>query len=124
MSISVIIPAYNAALTLPRCLDSVLAQQTDGLEIVVVDDGSTDETPQILDAYARAHDNIKVCSQPNRGQAAARNEALRHATGEWILFLDADDNIAASEIVDVICKGTDRPDNGCGVIPLLKLNTA
>lgn len=110
MSISVIIPAYNAALTLPRCLDSVLAQQTDGLEIVVVDDGSTDETPQILDAYARAHDNIKVCSQPNRGQAAARNEALRHATGEWILFLDADDYWGPDYLRPVLSQLTDGID--------------
>ena len=53
-----------------------------------------------------------------------RRDSCDRLLGYTILFLDADDNIAASEIVDVICKGTDRPDNGCGVIPLLKLNTA
>ena len=110
MLVSVIIPAYNARQTLGRCLDSVLPQLTDEMEVLVVNDGSTDDTAELLDAYARAHENIKVFSQPNRGQAAARNEALRHATGEWICFLDADDYWVKDYLADILPALNDNLD--------------
>lgn len=86
--LSVIIPAYNAAEFLPATIDSALAQTHPNLEVVVVDDGSTDGTRAVLDAYG---DRIIGVTQANGGPAAARNHALRLATGDYVGLLDADD---------------------------------
>lgn len=86
--VSVIIPAYNAAAFLAETLDSVLAQTYENVETIVVDDGSTDTTPQLLDSY---RNRITVLRQANAGQAAARNNGARSAKGEFLAFLDSDD---------------------------------
>jgi glycosyltransferase involved in cell wall biosynthesis len=86
--VSVVIPAYNAAAFLGETLDSVLAHSYPNLEIIVVDDGSTDATPRFLDSY---RDRICVLRQANAGQAAARNYGAREAHGELLVFLDSDD---------------------------------
>jgi len=87
--VSVIIPAYNHAAYIAQAISSVRAQRWPSLEMIVVDDGSTDETPQVL-AQLKARD-LQVVRQPHRGVASARNRAILHAHGEWIAFLDADD---------------------------------
>lgn len=86
--ISVIIPAYNAADTIAAAISSALAQTYRPLEILVVDDGSTDKTSQVADSFG---DQIRFLSQANAGPAAARNLGLRESRGELIAFLDADD---------------------------------
>ena len=86
--VSVVIPAYNAEAFLGETLDSVLAQTYPNLEIIVVDDGSTDATPQLLENYS---DRIRVLRQANAGQAAARNYGARETHGELLAFLDSDD---------------------------------
>jgi glycosyltransferase involved in cell wall biosynthesis len=86
--VSVVIPAYNAVSFLGATLDSVLTQSYPNLEIIVVDDGSTDATPHLLDSYG---DRIRVLRQANAGQAAARNYGAREAHGELLAFLDSDD---------------------------------
>ena len=86
--ISVIIPAYNRARLLAEAIDSVLAQTHSDFELIVVDDGSTDDTPSLLDGYGAG---IRVFRQVNRGVSAARNEGIRMARGELIAFLDSDD---------------------------------
>jgi glycosyltransferase involved in cell wall biosynthesis len=86
--VSVIIPTYDAACWLPESLDSILAQTEPPDEILVVDDGSTDDTPAVLARYAR---RIRVVDGAHGGMAAARNLGLAHATGDWIAFHDADD---------------------------------
>lgn len=86
--VSVVIPAYNAEAFLGETLDSVLAQTYSKIEIIVVDDGSTDSTPQLLANYG---DRITVLHQANTGQAAARNNGARQAQGELLAFLDSDD---------------------------------
>ncbi|RMG97627.1 MAG: glycosyltransferase family 2 protein, partial [Chloroflexi bacterium] len=86
--ISVIIPTWNSARFLPQALDSVFAQQYEPCEVIVVDDGSTDNTAVILGAYA---DRITCIRQANAGSASARNTGLQHARGEYVVFLDADD---------------------------------
>jgi glycosyltransferase involved in cell wall biosynthesis len=86
--VSVIVPVYNAEHTVARAINSILLQQFDGLEIIAVDDGSTDSSLDVLRAYA---DRIKIHRQCNRGPAAARNAGARLAVSEYLAFLDADD---------------------------------
>jgi glycosyltransferase involved in cell wall biosynthesis len=90
--VSIIVPAYNAAAYLPYAIDSVLAQTYQDWEIVIVDDGSTDNTRAVVDAYrSRLRDRLQYIFQPNRGVSAARNHGIRAARGEFIALLDADD---------------------------------
>jgi len=83
------LPAYNEERWITECLDSVLNQSYDDVEVVVVDDGSTDATPEIVKSHG--DDRIQYYRQENKGSAAARNTALSHATGEYIAIIDADD---------------------------------
>jgi glycosyltransferase involved in cell wall biosynthesis len=87
-SISVIIPAYQHALTLPACLNALLAQTAPADEIIVVDDGSTDNTPDLLADFEKR--GVRVIRQENAGSNEARNRGFQEATGELLLFLDAD----------------------------------
>ena len=89
--ISIIVPVYNTAPWLRRCLDSICAQSYRNLEILCVNDGSTDNSAEILAEYAARDSRIKVIYQPNAGLAAARNTGLEHATGEWVTGVDSDD---------------------------------
>ena len=89
-AVSVIIPVYNTAEYLREALDSVLGQTLKDIEIIAVNDGSTDGSDAILQEYS---DRITVISKQNAGQAAARNDALRIARGEFIFFMDSDDMI-------------------------------
>src|SRR6266705_2116650 len=86
--VSVVMPAYNVAWCVARAVDSVLAQDFRARELIVVNDGSTDETRAVLRAYG---DTITVIDQHNRGMSAARNAAIRKARGTYVAFLDADD---------------------------------
>lgn len=92
MKISVIIPCWNVEALLPATLDSVLAQEHQNMEIICVDDGSTDGTPAVLERYVqKSGGRMQVLRQPNQGACAARNAGMALATGEWLQFLDADD---------------------------------
>lgn len=88
---SIIIPAYNATLYINKCLKSMLDQAYHNYEIIIVNDGSTDDTLQIINDYAQRYSNVVVLSQNNSGPGAAREYALKYATGDYILFSDADD---------------------------------
>jgi len=96
--VSVIVPAYNAGKYLGFCLDTVIAQTHKNLEIIVVDDGSTDNTGKICDEYANKDSRIKVIHQENKGLSSARNAALDIMTGEYIAFIDSDDFIEPQAI--------------------------
>lgn len=92
--ISVIVPAYNAEKYLPATLDCLLAQTLKAVEIIIVNDGSTDSTQELIDAYTapdRGPTTIRSIFQPNAGVSAARNRGLEAASGDYVLFLDADD---------------------------------
>ena len=89
--ISVIIPVYNIQQHLRECLDSVLGQSYPHLQVICVDDGSTDESPAILAEYAQKDPRVQVIRQQNAGPGAARNTGLEAATGEYVIFLDSDD---------------------------------
>ena len=100
--LSIIVPIYNVAQYLRKCVDSLLAQDYDSYEIILVDDGSTDSCPQICDDYAAKHNTshithhtcpIRVIHQPNAGLSAARNSGIKVANGDYIMFVDSDDYI-------------------------------
>lgn len=115
-NVSVIVPVYNTERYLRRCIDSLLNQTLPEIEIIAVDDGSTDTSPAILDEYAAKHDNVIVFHKENGGQASARNLALRHCTGEYIGFLDSDDHVKPEMYERLYTKAkTDHLDYvGCG----------
>ncbi|MBE6937883.1 MAG: glycosyltransferase [Ruminococcaceae bacterium] len=100
--LSVIIPVYNVEKYLRECLDSVLASTYPCLEILVVDDGSTDSCPQICDDYAKADVRIRVIHQNNHGLIAARNRGLAEANGAYIGFVDSDDVISPVMFAELI----------------------
>ncbi len=89
-TVSLVIPAYNAEAYLREALDSAFAQTRPPDEVIVVDDGSGDRTPEIAASYG---DRVRLLRQPNRGEAAARNTGVRVARGDLIAFLDADDTL-------------------------------
>lgn len=91
--VSILIPAYNAAPFLSRSVASALGQTYDNIEVVIVDDGSTDETPAIADRLAEQDTRIKVVHQENRGLAEARRSGINAATADYIVHLDADDEL-------------------------------
>jgi len=91
--ISVIVPAYNLAEYLPRCLDSILAQTYKTLEVIVVDDGSQDDTLSVMLAYAAKDGRIKAIHKENGGVTSARLRGVQEATGQWLGFIDGDDEI-------------------------------
>ena len=78
---------------LPRCLDSIVSQLVDGVEVIMVDDGSMDRTFAVAKSYAEKYSNLVVLSKDNEGVGAARNMLLDHAQGEYIWFVDSDDYI-------------------------------
>lgn len=89
--VSVIVPVYNCEAYIERCLDSIVSQTLQPIEIIVIDDGSTDRTGFIIDGFAQKYDNFVVVHQENGGVSAARNKGLALAKGEYIGFVDADD---------------------------------
>lgn len=98
MKVSVIIPVYNVEKYLRRCLDSVVNQTYKNLEIILVNDGSPDDSKEICEEYAAKHDNIQLISQENQGNSGARNTALKYITGEYVMFVDSDDWIELDAI--------------------------
>lgn len=107
MTLSIIIPIYNVADSLRRCVDSVLAQRISDCELLLVDDGSTDESRLIADEYAAKHANIRSFHKPNGGLSDARNFGLQHAVGRYVTFVDSDDEVAAdtyAPLLDALAK--------------------
>lgn len=102
-NISIVIPVYNQAEYLEECLDSVFNQTTPPYEIIVVNDGSTDNSLEIAERYKFSQfpgieSPVKVINQVNKGLASARNTGIMNATGEWVLFLDSDDALKENAI--------------------------
>lgn len=92
--VSIIIPVYKVEPYLEKCINSVIQQTYVNLEIILVDDGSPDNCPAMCDAWALRDSRIRVIHQKNQGQSCARNNGLRYASGEFLLFVDSDDYIA------------------------------
>lgn len=96
--VSIIVPAYNVENYLPTCLDSLIQQTYSNVEIIIINDGSTDNTHSIIRAYASKYQNIIVINQNNQGLSEARNAGIKEASGEYICFVDSDDWIAKNTI--------------------------
>jgi glycosyltransferase involved in cell wall biosynthesis len=97
VKVSVILPIYNVAPYLAETFDSILSQSLQDIEILAVNDGSTDDSSDVIDHYRRQDERIIVINQENKGQSAARNEALRHATGRYIYMMDSDDRLSTND---------------------------
>lgn len=100
--VSIIIPVYNVEKFLARCLDSVLAQTYRNIEVICIDDGSEDKSPRILDNYQKQYNNISVMHQKNQGASMARNLGLKKATGEYVTFVDSDDEIKSDFVEQLV----------------------
>lgn len=122
--VSIIVPVYNVEKYLNRCMESLLNQTLKDIEIVLVDDGSPDNCPQMCDEYAKRDNRVKVVHKENAGLGYARNSGLEIATGEYVAFVDSDDYVEpdmyerlyeASQHynVQMVLCGFDRDNNGC-----------
>ena len=98
MKVSVIVPVYNLEKYIGRCLDSLINQDFDRYEIIVVNDGSTDNTGKICDEYSDKYDFVKTIHKSNGGVSSARNEGIKAAQGEYVMFVDGDDYVTSDYI--------------------------
>src|SRR5690606_37664414 len=96
IQISFIIPCYNAAKFLKETLDPLLELDQDSIEVIIVNDGSTDQTLEIAQSYKEKIKNFSILDQDNQGVSAARNNGLKEASGKYIQFLDSDDMIVSN----------------------------
>lgn len=111
--ISIVIPAYNYAKTLPRAVNSVLAQLGDAqAELLVIDDGSTDATPQVLEQLLTEHaGSFRALRKPNGGLSSVRNRGIEEARGQYLIFLDADDEMAPGALAALTRHISSHPDS-------------
>lgn len=107
--VSIIVPIYNMEKYLGRCIDSILVQTHTNIEVILVDDGSTDSSPQVCDDYAKRDPRIKVIHKSNGGLSSARNAGLDIATGDYIGFVDSDDYIS-TDMYKVLAERLDNSD--------------
>lgn len=101
--VSIILPIYNVETYLEKCINSIITQTHKNIEIILVDDGSTDGSLSIANIFAQKDERIKVKHQDNQGVSVARNYGLQDATGEWISFIDPDDWIEPTYIEELCC---------------------
>lgn len=101
--ISVIVPCYNVEQYLPKCVDSIIGQTYQNLEIWLVDDGSPDNCGRICDDYSMQDNRIRVIHKPNGGLSDARNVAIDQANGDWITFVDSDDYVSKDYVETLYC---------------------
>ena len=115
--LSIIVPVYQVEMYIRECLDSILGQSFTDFELILVDDGSFDASPEIIDDYANRDKRIKVIHQQNRGVSKARNAGLDIARGTYVTFVDSDDMINNEMYEQIIrCMKTNNANIGeCGV---------
>ena len=112
MTLSIIIPCYNAEKLIQKCVESILAQKGFDFEVILVNDGATDKTLEILENLAQTDERIKVINQENKGLAGARNSGIEQAQGKYIMFVDADDGLEPNAF-DIISKNFNNEDLFC-----------
>ena len=108
--VSIIVPVYNAEKYLNRCIDSILSQTMTDFELLLIDDGSKDESGCICDEYAEKDARVRVFHKPNGGVSSARNLGLDNAKGKWITFVDADDRCSCNYLEHLLSKVDDDTD--------------
>ena len=115
--VTIIVPAFNSEKYIEKCLNSILRQTYQNLEVIVVDDGSTDGTAGIIRGIAGRDHRIRLLCEENRGTSAARNYGLEEATGEYLTFVDSDDYIARDyvERLQKRCESTEADMVICGL---------
>jgi len=111
-TVSIIVPIYNVENCLKRCLDSILAQTYKDFELILIDDGSSDNSGVICDNYASVDDRINVIHQSNSGVSFSRNKGIEKSNGEYIIFIDSDDEILPTHIEDLLLPETDLSVSG------------
>lgn len=114
VQISVIVPVYNAGSQLDRCIKSILCQSFVDFELLLIDDGSSDDSASICDVYASKDHRVRVFHQDNAGVSAARNFGLKEIRGKYLAFVDADDYVSPRYLADLYADL--RPDRGSGLI--------
>ena len=102
--VSVVLPIYNVAPYLDEAFQSVLSQSLTDIEVIAVNDGSTDNSQEVIERYASQDSRILALSQENQGLSGARNTALRHATGEYIYMMDSDDILSNPDAIRICYK--------------------
>lgn len=105
--ISVIVPVYNVEEYLPRCIESILGQTYADLELILVDDGSPDNSGEICDRYAAKDSRVKAIHTSNGGVSSARNKGVDEACGEWVSFVDSDDYVSPTYLSDMLARAAD-----------------
>ena len=111
MKFSIILPCYNVEKYIRACIDSILQQTYKDFEVILVDDGARDSTPQICDEYAEKDTRVRTIHKPNGGQADARNIGLEAAQGDYICYVDSDDFLANDNVLQLLADKTDgNPD--------------
>ena len=110
MKVSIIVPVYNVEKYLEKCLDSLVNQSFKNIEIIIVNDGSTDNSEKIINKYCQKYHNIKYLKKKNGGLSSARNYGLKFAKGEYILFVDSDDYID-NNMVELMYNAIIKDDN-------------
>ena len=108
--ISVIVPVYNAEKYLNRCIDSILSQTMTDFELLLIDDGSQDNSGRICDEYAEKDARVRVFHKSNGGVSSARNQGLDNAMGNWITYVDADDRCSCDYLEHLLSKVDDDTD--------------
>lgn len=112
--VSVIIPVYQVEKTLPKCVNSILQQTFDRFEVILVDDGSPDESGSICNKFSKLDKRVVVIHQKNQGVSAARNNGISNARGKYILFIDSDDYVESDYIEKLYDNRTDF--TSCGIV--------
>ena len=111
--VSIVVPVYNIKEYINKCIDSIVSQTYSKIETIIIDDGSSDGTEQIVDEYAKKYENITVYHTENKGVSAARNIGISKASGKWIIFIDGDDYVK-SEYVETLVSLM-KKNSGCNL---------
>src|SRR5690625_3677419 len=102
--VTIIIPVYNVEKYIAECLNSVIRQTYSNIEVIIINDGSNDNSYEIIESYSKKYNNLKIIDQENKGQSVARNVGLTKAKGKYIYFLDSDDYIKDITIENLVSK--------------------
>jgi len=121
ITFSIIVPVFNASRYLEDCISSVLIQSYKNYEIILIDDGSTDNSPQICDSLAKEHPFIKVVHKSNSGPLQSRREGLSLATGQWVIYLDSDDRLKENSLQTLCNKILQYKNTDCIIIGFERL---